>query len=157
MDSNEFPRPLKIHVQFIIGDKSDGRFIEFKDDVELTGIASWFKFTGDAIATIFNVASAASCMRVEMVEPSSQQKISTIKIIRDRTGCGLLEAKRAFEMYNKEGCIGVFEDVDVGSAYVDDLRALGNVVRVIASMPEIERGRMRVNQSMYMFVTRVQK
>lgn len=38
------------------------------------------------------------------------RKIEAVKIIRQHTACGLLEAKRAIDEIVKTGCLGVSED-----------------------------------------------
>lgn len=121
----------KLRVEFSVGSEKDGRWVTFGEDLELNGIAEWFRFTGEAISRMFNAGPSA--VEVRMVTPNNNKKIETIKTVRTFTGSGLKTAKDAVEMLYG-GLLGAFEDGTRGHEYAAELRKHGNVVRVTQVM-----------------------
>lgn len=110
-DGDDDNQPTKIRVEFSVGSQRDGRWVTFGDDVDLDGIEEWFRFTGEAVSRMFAIGTPRP-WHVGITDDHGTRltigsapgatfpnKITSIKILREFTGCGLKTAKDAIEGY----------------------------------------------------------
>jgi ribosomal protein L7/L12 len=115
-----------VRIEFAIGSQEDGRWTTFGGDVPTRGIAEWFRFTGEALAKMWNTGTYTASVTIEIPGPN---KINTIKEVRNVTGCGLKEAKDAVEM-QYGGIVAVFEDCTAAERFKARLESIGNKIRL---------------------------
>lgn len=83
----------KLHVQFVIGDPSTDCYVQFKDELDKADIGEWFARVSQGIQQVFNTFPYKLGLNIV----NNPNKIASIKLVRELTGCGLKEAKDAVE------------------------------------------------------------